>query len=95
MGRLGYSIEFRLTTLHIPGTGRSFSWAPLLSLSNLVLPFVLVRFGLRNRLAQLATTIFLLTIPLYSLTLGGMKITDYAIAATVLAALSYPPGGDR
>ncbi|MGP8260994.1 MAG: hypothetical protein ACLQM6_13690 [Acidobacteriaceae bacterium] len=57
---------------------------------NLVLPFVLVRFGLRNRLAQLATAIFLLTIPLYSLTLGGMKITDYAIAATVLAALSLP-----
>jgi hypothetical protein len=47
-----------------------------------------VRFGLRNRLAQLATAIFLLTIPLYSLTLGGMRITDYAIAATVLAALS-------
>jgi hypothetical protein len=57
---------------------------------NLVLPFVLVRFGLRNRLAQLATAIFLLTIPLYSLTLGGMKITDYAIAVTVLAALSLP-----
>jgi hypothetical protein len=57
---------------------------------NLVLPFVLVRFGLRNRLAQLATAIFLLTIPLYSLTLEGQKITDYAIAATVLAALSLP-----
>jgi hypothetical protein len=57
---------------------------------NLVLPFVLVRFGLRDRLTQLAAAIFLLTIPLYSLTQGGMKIADFATAATVLAALSLP-----
>ena len=55
---------------------------------NLILPFVLVRFGLRDRLTQLASAIFLVTIPLYCNTQGGREIADIAIAVTLLASLS-------
>jgi hypothetical protein len=52
-----------------------------------VLPFVLVRFGLRNRIALLASSIFVLTIPYFSLRSPGVNLAAIATTAIVLAAL--------
>jgi hypothetical protein len=52
-----------------------------------ILPFLLVRFGFRDRLTQLASAIFLLTIPFFSLSPAGMNFAAFATATTILAAL--------
>jgi hypothetical protein len=53
-----------------------------------ILPFVLVRFGLRDRLTQLASAIFLLTIPYFSLDMAAVNFTGFVIASILLVALS-------
>jgi hypothetical protein len=53
-----------------------------------ILPFVLVRFGLRDRLTQLASAIFLLTIPYFSLDPAAVNFAGLVTAAIILAVLS-------
>jgi len=53
-----------------------------------ILPFVLVRFGLRDRLTQLASAIFLLTIPYFSLDPVIVNFAGLVTATIILAALS-------
>lgn len=53
-----------------------------------ILPFVVVRFGLRDRLTQLASAIFLLTIPYFSLDTAGVNFAGFVTTAILLAALS-------
>jgi hypothetical protein len=50
------------------------------------LPFVLIRFGLRNRLAQLTCALFLFAAPVYILRPWIMDLSSLLIAATVAAA---------
>jgi hypothetical protein len=52
-----------------------------------ILPFVLVRFGVRDRLTWLTCALFLLTIPFFSLSAAGVNFAGVVTAATVLAAL--------
>jgi hypothetical protein len=51
------------------------------------LPFVLIRFGLRNRLTQLTSALFLFALPVYVLRPWVMDLSGILIAATVAAAL--------
>ena len=53
-----------------------------------MLPFILVRFGLRDRLTQLAFAIFLLTVPIFSLTRVGMDFAGLATAIMIVTGLS-------
>jgi hypothetical protein len=53
-----------------------------------ILPFVVVRFGLRDRLAQLASAIFLLTIPYFSLDPAAVNFASLVTAVIMVAALS-------
>jgi len=53
-----------------------------------ILPFVLVRFGLRDRLAQLSCAIFLLTIPYITLLPAGVNFAGLFAIILVAAALS-------
>ena len=55
------------------------------------LPFVLMRFGLRNRLAQLTCALFLFAVPVYALRPWIMDLSGLLIAATVAAALISAP----
>ncbi len=52
-----------------------------------ILPFVIVRFGFRDRLTRVAFALFLLTLPYFSLTGTGVNFAGIAAAATILAAL--------
>jgi len=52
--------------------------------------FVLVRFGWRNRLAQLACALFLIAIPVYSLRPWLMDLSDVAMILVIAAALVTP-----
>jgi hypothetical protein len=52
-----------------------------------ILPFVLVQYGYRDRLTQLASAVFLLTLPYFSLTGAGINFAGLATAATILAAM--------
>lgn len=56
----------------------------------LALPFVLVRFGLRNRLAQLTCALFLIALPVYSLRPRLMDLCSLLIVVAVAAALALP-----
>jgi hypothetical protein len=53
-----------------------------------ILPFALVRFGLRDRLTQLASAIFVLTIPFFILMPAEMDFSGLATAVIVIASLS-------
>lgn len=55
-----------------------------------VLPYVMVRFGLRNRLTYLAGTLFLLGIPGLTLNPRVYEITGIACALLIIAALASP-----
>jgi hypothetical protein len=55
-----------------------------------VLPYVMVRFGLRNRLTYLAGALFLLSIPVLTLNPRVYEITGIACALLILAALASP-----
>lgn len=52
-----------------------------------ILPFVLVRFGFRDRLTQLAAALFLLTMPFFSLSPIGVNFAGFVTAALILASL--------
>jgi hypothetical protein len=52
-----------------------------------ILPFVLVRFGPRDRITLLASAIFLLTIPYFSLRQAGIDFAAIAATAIILAAI--------
>jgi hypothetical protein len=54
-------------------------------------PFVLVRFGVRNRLTQLACALFLVTIPVYSLRPWVMDLSGIATLLLIAAALVAAP----
>ena len=53
-----------------------------------VLPYVIIRFGLRNRLTYLAGTLFLLGIPVMTLNPRVYEITGIACALVIVAALA-------
>ena len=55
------------------------------------LPFAAVRFGLRNRLSQLTSALFLFALPVYVLRPWVMDLSGILIAATVAAAFLIPP----
>lgn len=52
-----------------------------------ILPFVLIRFGLRDRLSQLASALFLLTMPFFSLLPAGANFAGLAAVIVIVAAL--------
>jgi len=54
------------------------------------LPFILVRFGLRNRLTQLTCALFLITMPVYSLRPWFLDLSSLLIVAAAAAALALP-----
>jgi hypothetical protein len=54
------------------------------------LPFVLLRFGLRNRLTQLTCALFLFAVPVYALRPWIMDLSSLLIAATIIATLISP-----
>jgi hypothetical protein len=54
----------------------------------IVLPYVAMRFGLRNRLTYLAGVLLLLSVPVYTLRAEIYQITGVACAAVILAALA-------
>jgi len=54
------------------------------------LPFILVRFGLRNRLTQLTCALFLIAMPVYSLRPWFLDLTSLLIVVAVAAALALP-----
>lgn len=54
-------------------------------------PFVLVRFGLRNRLTRLACALFLVAIPVYSLRPWIMDMSGVVTVLIIAAALIAPP----
>ena len=56
----------------------------------LALPFVLVRFGLRNRLTQLTCALFLIALPVYSLRPRFMDLSSLLIVVATAAALALP-----
>jgi hypothetical protein len=62
-------------------------WDSLIALVY-VLPFVLVRFGLRDRFTQLTLAFFLLTTPFYSLNWVGWDFSGVVTAIMIFAALS-------
>jgi hypothetical protein len=53
--------------------------------------FVLVRFGWRNRLTQLACALFLIAMPIYSLRPWFMDLSGVAMMLIIAAALVAPP----
>jgi len=55
-----------------------------------VLPYIMVRFGLRNRLTYLAGTLFLLGIPVLTFNPRVYGITGIACALLIIAALASP-----
>jgi hypothetical protein len=61
-------------------------WDAITSLL-LLLPFVLFRFGLRDRLAQLTCAIFLICLPCFSLRPYAVEYVGAVIGATVFTAL--------
>jgi hypothetical protein len=56
----------------------------------LALPFVLVRFGLRNRLTQLTCALFLIAMPVFSLRARFMDLSSLLIVVATAAALALP-----
>jgi hypothetical protein len=56
-----------------------------------VLCFVALRFGLRNRLAQLAGVLLLLALPVYTLRPWLMDLSGILTAAAIAAAFLLPP----
>jgi hypothetical protein len=54
------------------------------------LPFVLVRFGLRNRLTQLTCALFLFALPVYSFRAWAMDLSSLLIVVASAAALALP-----
>ena len=54
------------------------------------LPYVMVRFGLRNRLTYLAGTLFLLGIPVFTLNPRVYGDYRYCLSAVIIAALASP-----
>jgi hypothetical protein len=68
---------------------RFISWNLTMTLARwliFALPFVLIRFGLRNRLAQLTCALFLFAVPVYALRPWLMDLSSLLIVATVAAA---------
>jgi hypothetical protein len=61
-------------------------WDSLIALL-FILPFVIIRFGLRDRLTRLALAIFLLTTPFYSLNSVGIAFAGIATAIMIVTAL--------
>jgi hypothetical protein len=53
-------------------------------------PFVLVRFGWRNRLSQLTCALFLIAMPIYSLRTWLMDLTGVLMMIAVVSALITP-----
>jgi hypothetical protein len=55
-----------------------------------VLPFIAVRFGLRNRLTQLACALFLLAVPVYSFTPWVRDLAAILTILVIFVALALP-----
>jgi hypothetical protein len=55
-----------------------------------VIPFVLIRFGLRNRLTLLACALFLIALPFYTLSFLLMEVSTILCALAIAAALLLP-----
>lgn len=73
---------------------RMFCWNLSLMMAQFLCfatPFVLIRFGLRNRLTQLACTLFLVTIPVYSFRLWIMDLSGCVTMLLIAAALVVTP----
>ena len=56
----------------------------------LALPFILVRFGLRDRLTKLACALFLIAMPVFSLRQRFLDLSSLLIVVAVAAALALP-----
>jgi len=54
----------------------------------ILLPYVAIRFGMRNRLSYLAGVLFLLSVPVYSFRPAIYQVTGVACAVVILAALA-------
>jgi hypothetical protein len=52
-----------------------------------LLPFLLIRFGVRDRVAQLAAALFVFTMPFFSLNPAGVTFASFVTAAIILPAL--------
>jgi len=54
------------------------------------LPFVVVRFGLRNRLTQLTCALLLIAVPVYTLRPWLMDLSGVLMVVAIVAALLFP-----
>ncbi|HEX9198709.1 MAG TPA: hypothetical protein VF865_04065 [Acidobacteriaceae bacterium] len=67
-----------------------FCWFMVRALS-FALPFVLIRFGLRNRLTQLACALLLITLPIYMLGPLPGELSTILCVLAIAAAFLLPP----
>jgi hypothetical protein len=70
-----------------------FSWTVSLSAVFtlwILLPYIAIRFGVRNRLTYLAGTLFLFAVPVYTLRPQVYQLTGFICALIIVAALASP-----
>jgi len=80
---------FGVYNLHV----RLINWNLTLVMARFLifaLPFVAVRFGLRNRLTQLTCALLLIAVPVYSLRPWVMDLSGILIVTAIVAALIVP-----